>query len=476
MNVFVRITYLLVTIFLFSTGYSQTKFETNQLVFDALSANSQRFQDVKISNSQAKKVYILRVTASPEVSYKLNSDVILPDSSLIMRVQVNPKKNGNFHYSLAVYFSDQSEPVALTIIGNQQESAAANSSTNCPDFNTIPPQLASPNVLTIRTIDKETGELLTQSTVAIIRNGEPAGAWITGKKGAFHVAIPDGYFYFYVTRESYLTKEAGIYVPPNIHEITIPLSKNPIYCPPPPQTVPTPIVEEPQILTPEQTATLLAQELAAVPVDSTTMQIQPELAAIPPTDFSSTYFKDVNVVFVLDVSSSMKLGDKMDLLKYSLNQLVEKLRAQDYMGIITYSDNAEVFQIPTTCDQKETLQASISNLRPRGMTAGGKGIKLGYKQVLQHFDPSKTNMVIVITDGAFNKDSDDYQKLVKKYAKKGIILSVVGIHTKPKDAELMREAAAYGKGRYVPIDQLSDAHNNLTQEIRIASFKQTNPK
>ena len=105
------------------------------------------------------------------------------------------------------------------------------------------------------------------------------------------------------------------------------------------------------------------------------------------------------------------------------------------------------------------------------MTAGGKGIKLGYKEVMKNYDPKKANMVIIITDGAFNKDSEDYQKTVQKYAKQGIIFSVVGIQAREKDAVLMQEAAEFGHGRFVPIQKLADAHSNLTTEIRIASFK-----
>jgi Ca-activated chloride channel family protein len=105
------------------------------------------------------------------------------------------------------------------------------------------------------------------------------------------------------------------------------------------------------------------------------------------------------------------------------------------------------------------------------MTAGGKGIKLGYKQVLKTYQKDKANMVIIITDGAFNKDSDDYQKTVKKYAKKGIVFSVVGIQTREKDASLMLDAASFGKGRYIPINKLADAHTGLVNEIRIATFK-----
>jgi hypothetical protein len=50
-------------------------------------------------------------------------------------------------------------------------------------------------------------------------------------------------------------------------------------------------------------------------------------------------------------------------------------------------------------------------------------------------------------------------------------MSVVGIKNNEKAEESMREAAALGNGRYVPIHRLSDAQNNLNQEIRFTSFK-----
>ena len=63
------------------------------------------------------------------------------------------------------------------------------------------------------------------------------------------------------------------------------------------------------------------------------------------------------------------------------------------------------------------------------------------------------------------------RRLRQKYAKNGVVFSVVGIQTRERDAKLMEEAAHFGNGRYVPIQKLTDAHSNLMQEIRIASFK-----
>lgn len=463
---------ILVVLFLLSHSlWGQTTLSTNSIDFGTLINGSQRFQDLIIRNPGKTAVYILRVEQSPEVVYKISSDIIYPDSAFIMRFQVNPRDKGPFNFVTRIYFSDRQDPVEVRLKGTVKEYLDYGNSnlTRCPDFNAAPSKMSSSDIKII-TVDKETGDVLSRTSVAIIRNGEPAGAWITGMKGSFQVAIPSGYFYFLAAHEGYLKKEAGVYVGPEISEITIPLSKDPRYSPPS-EKKPDIIAEETEIFTPEQAQVVIDQQMASQQTDSVIQQELPDLAALPTDDFSANHFKDVNVIFVLDISSSMKMGDKMELLKYSLNQLVGDLRTNDVMGLVTYSDNAEVFQAPTSGDRKEILQNSIGKLQPKGMTAGGKGIKLGYKQVMQQYDASKANMVIVITDGAFNKDSDDYQKTVRKYAKKGVVFSVVGIQSKEKDAVLLTEAARFGNGRFVPINQLADAHHNLLQEIRIASFK-----
>lgn len=468
-----RILAVICVLFICGFVHGQQSNSEDFLEYGAIDSKSKRYIDLNIGNPTEEKIYILRVEHSPEVTYRLTADLIEPLSTTQLRIQVNPSKKGNFNYVLKLFMSDQATPVIYRLVGTVTEDLPDdNYLTKCPDFNAVPAGPNVPSELTIITIDKATKELLSKSTVSIIHNGQPSGTWITGRLGKFTEKLPPGFFYFLVSREGYLTKEAGIYVGPEISEITIPLSKNPAYDPPVPTKEPVPEPEEiAQQLPPEEAQEKLNEQMANEIIDTTTQKVMPELVSIPSENFDASYFRDVNVVFVLDISSSMKMGEKMDLMKYSLNQLVSKLRPQDKMGLVTYASTAEVFLAPTSGDHKEDLQKSISNLRPIGMTAGGKGIKMGYKEVMKNYDANKTNMVIVITDGAFNKDSEDYQKTVQKYAKNGVVFSVVGIQTRERDAKLMEEAAQFGKGRFVPIQKLADAHSNLMQEIRIASFK-----
>lgn len=455
-------------LFIAFSSKAQTVFSSHSIDLGEIYASSERFGDILVTNKGKQKAYILRVEKPMEVMYRSSSDLVLPDSSFSFRLQANPVKKGPFSYEVKVYTSDSQQPATIRISGNVKELPQSEMAgmQSCPDFGSEPSRV-EPSELTIITVDEETRQPLAQSTVTIIRNGEPAGAWITGRKGSFKQESVPGYFYFLASHDGYFQKEAGTYVGPQIREITIPLKRDAsIVAIKEPEIVP----EEPQEIPIETIETVVETQLPQ-PSDSAIREEIPELASIPLDDFTTNYFKPVNVVFVLDVSSSMKMGEKMELMKYSLNTLVGEMRAEDHIALVTYSDAASVLLEPTVCTEKETIRAKVGELKPQGMTAGGKGIKLGYKKVLQQFSPDKANMVVIITDGAFNKSSDDYQKTVRKYARKGITFSVVGIQNKPNDEKLMREAAAFGKGRYIPISKLADAQFNLIQEIRIASFR-----
>jgi Ca-activated chloride channel family protein len=125
----------------------------------------------------------------------------------------------------------------------------------------------------------------------------------------------------------------------------------------------------------------------------------------------------------------------------------------------------------TSGADKEPIKEQVTALKASGMTAGGEGIKLGYKEAMKSYVKDGVNQIIVITDGAFNRSSDDYKKYIRKYRRKGINMSVVGIRNSDNDADEMIESARLGGGNYVPIFKLVDAQNNLKQEIRAIAFR-----
>lgn len=192
---------------------------------------------------------------------------------------------------------------------------------------------------------------------------------------------------------------------------------------------------------------------------------------IPVEDFNSTQFRPVNVVFVLDISNSMEASNKLNLLKMCVNSLADIIRSEDKVTLVTYASQAAVIMAPKSGSESELIKKTVSDLRSMGSTAGIQGIKLGFKQARKTFIENGTNLVIVITDGAFDEHTGDYLKIIDKYQKQGIHFSVVGIKNAPKDEANMRQAAETGKGRYVPVFKASDTKENLIREIKKHAFK-----
>lgn len=450
---------LLPLLFLLIAGKSL--FAQSQTVdFGQLERHTQRYADVTIRNHSEQSVYLVKIEHSPQIVYRVNKEYINPDSTFTIRIQINPDTIGKFDHLLRIYLSGDELPIELRVTGEVKEVPDYSDllQQKCPEF--TPEETSKNTEFTIMSVDAVTGEAIPKSTVTIINNGEISESWITGSLGTLRRNVSPGFLYFVVSHDGYETTETGVFITPEIETVFIPLKKNTSYTPE--KETERPLTEEPVKIPEEQLEeTLIDQITDAETIDSTETH---------DNWLDTNHYKPVNVVFVLDISSSMKLGEKMNLMKYALNQLTRNLRPQDRICFVTYAEKASVYLKPTSCMNKELILTKIAELEPEGSSSTTRGIKVGYRELLQHMQPGEANLVIVITDGAFNKYSDDYQKIVKRYASQNIVFSVVGIQCRSTDEKKMKEAAAFGKGSYVTIDKLSDAQVKLLQEIRQAAF------
>ena len=78
--------------------------------------------------------------------------------------------------------------------------------------------------------------------------------------------------------------------------------------------------------------------------------------------------KDAILIFVIDVSGSMKEGHKMDMVKHGLRRLVDQLGPNDLVGIVAFSRNAWVVLDPTSVHYRQHILRAINRLRPRAST------------------------------------------------------------------------------------------------------------
>jgi Ca-activated chloride channel family protein len=175
-----------------------------------------------------------------------------------------------------------------------------------------------------------------------------------------------------------------------------------------------------------------------------------------------------NLVFLLDVSGSMNEPNKLPLVQWSLQRLVEQLGENDQVAIVVYAGASGLVLPPTSCMKKTEILEAIERLRAGGSTNGGAGIQLAYDIATQNFIKKGTNRVILATDGDFNvgvTNEGDLTRLIEAKAKSGVFLSVLGYGMgNIKDSNL-EKLADKGNGHYAYIDSPREAYKVLVEEM-----------
>ena len=162
-----------------------------------------------------------------------------------------------------------------------------------------------------------------------------------------------------------------------------------------------------------------------------------------------------NFVFMVDVSGSMDSADKLGLLKTSLATLVDNLRPDDRVSIITYASKVEKLIESTPASEANKIKEAIAKLNARGSTAGGAAMKMAYEEALANFIEGGNNRVIMGTDGDFNvgvTSTDALLEMVQDYADKGIYLTVCGFGSGNLNDSMMETISNKGNGTYQYID------------------------
>ncbi|MDW7690632.1 VWA domain-containing protein [Flammeovirgaceae bacterium SG7u.111] len=166
-----------------------------------------------------------------------------------------------------------------------------------------------------------------------------------------------------------------------------------------------------------------------------------------------------NMVFLLDVSSSMSGKDKLPMLQKAILHLCEQMRWQDELGIVAYAGKAQKILLPTSAKEQKKIEKAVQKLKASGATNLYNGLEMAYRMAERNYKENGNNRVVLATDGEVTI-SQGILDLTNRFASKGIKLSIFsfGINISEEEKESLRRLAKECKGNYEHItEQNADA-------------------
>lgn len=183
-----------------------------------------------------------------------------------------------------------------------------------------------------------------------------------------------------------------------------------------------------------------------------------DLAKMPPSNF----------VFLIDVSGSMDMPNRLPLLKAGFQLFVKNLRPIDTVSIVMYGGTVGIWLQPTSGAEKEKICKSIEELTASGDTPGESAIRAAYQLAEHTFIKGGNNRVILATDGDFNVGETSEKaldELITKERQTGVYLTCLGVGMGNFKDSKLQTLAKKGNGNYAYIDDVLEAEKVLVKEL-----------
>jgi Ca-activated chloride channel family protein len=175
------------------------------------------------------------------------------------------------------------------------------------------------------------------------------------------------------------------------------------------------------------------------------------------------------LTFVIDVSGSMAEPGRLDLARRSLATMTDRLRADDSVAIVTFSDEAEtVLPMTRLGDHRGRVHDAVDGLEPADSTNLGAGVETGYATAVEGLRRGATNRVVLVSDALANTGDTDADTILERVSTArrdhGITLFGVGVGSDYGDA-LMERLADRGDGHTTYVSDEQDAEKVFSEEL-----------
>jgi len=177
--------------------------------------------------------------------------------------------------------------------------------------------------------------------------------------------------------------------------------------------------------------------------------------------------KPAVLTFVVDVSGSMRMENRLELVKRALGLLLDELKSSDRVGLVVYGSEARRILDPTA--DREAIRDAIDRLVPEGSTNAEQGLRMGYEMAARFRSRDGINRVVLCSDGVANVGRTgpaSILQLIEREARENDIeLTTVGFGMGNYNDVLMEQLANKGDGRYAYVDTLEEARRIFVEEL-----------
>ncbi len=188
-----------------------------------------------------------------------------------------------------------------------------------------------------------------------------------------------------------------------------------------------------------------------------------------PNEISLLEYKPNNILFLIDVSSSMKDSLKLPLMKTAMHTLINAVREVDIITLVTYADSVKIIKEGINGSNKKQLHDIVDGLKAKGLTKGNKAILFSQQLAQKHFIKEGNNQIIMATDGKFRFYSEDQNTWTQKQSDKKIVLSTVAFGNDKDAMKNLKEIAEKGEGSFIHIKKRHGSEDKLIEEVKMRS-------
>lgn len=177
-------------------------------------------------------------------------------------------------------------------------------------------------------------------------------------------------------------------------------------------------------------------------------------------------YKPNNIVFLVDVSGSMRDSLKLPLMKTAMHVLVDAVRDIDRVCLVTYADTVKTLVEGISGADKPILHRMVDSLYAKGQTKGNKAILFSQLLAQRYFIEGGNNQILMATDGKFSFRVKDQGVWSQRQGTKPVVLSTVAFGGDREAMANLKGIARIGGGSFIHIRKRDGSRDKLLEEVK----------